>query len=182
LSTSGADTVPARELERLRERAGQFGSARKVEEQGEQYELLRFTLAQEHYAIEIGHVEEVCPFHRITPIPCTPPYLLGAASWRGRVLAVVDLKKFFGLPEKGLVTLNRVLVLSNGTMEFGLLADEVLGLERLPVNGVQPPVATLTGIRADYLLGIGPRSLVVLDGAALLADERLIVKEDVSAR
>ena len=52
---------------------------------------------------------------------------------------------------------------------------------RLPVSQLQAAVATLTGIRRDYLRGIGPDSLVVLDGAALLSDERLIVNEDVQS-
>ncbi len=175
------DVVSPEELETLESRARNLGVPRESTDIGESIEVLRFTLAQEHYAVEIEHVEEVHPFRDLAPIPCTPNYLVGAVSWRGRVLGVVDVKKFFGLPERGLVTLNRIVVLKNDTMEFGLMADEILGVSRLPLADLKAAVATLTGIRRDYLRGIGPDSLVVLDGAALLSDERLIVNEDVQS-
>ena len=94
------------------------------------------------------------------------------------MLAVVDVKKFFGLAERGLVRLNRIVVLRGEQMEFGLLADEILGVERIAVARIEPPVAPFTGIRRDYLIGVGPGSLVVLDAHALLNDERLVIHGD----
>ena len=51
------------------------------------------------------------------------------------------MKKFFDLPEKGLTDLNKVLVLKNDRMEFGLLADAILGVRSLPTSVTFNPLS-----------------------------------------
>lgn len=175
----------AEDLEReralLRERAAQLGAPHPEVETGPHIEVLRFTLAQEQYALEIEYIDEVIPFEYITRIPCTPAHVLGAVSHRGRVLAIVDLKRFFGLPERGLVNLNRVIVVRDDQMEYGLLADVVLGVERIAEATIRAAPVTLAGLGKDALRGIGPDALVILDGHSLLTDPRMVVNEDVKA-
>src|ERR1700712_5225839 len=87
----------------LRERARLLARVPESEPvAGAVLELLEFSLAQERYAVENRFVREVCPLKELTPLPCTPPFLLGVVNVRGRILPVLDLKKFFDLPEKGL--------------------------------------------------------------------------------
>src|SRR4029077_20843283 len=74
-------------------------------------EVLEFRLAQESYAIETRYVREVYPLKDLTPLPCTPPFVLGIVNVRGRILPVIDLKKFFDLPERGLNGLLRIIVI-----------------------------------------------------------------------
>ena len=45
------------------------------------------------------------------------------ARWRGQVLAIIDLRKFFGVEVRGLSDLSRVLVVGAERSEFGVLAD-----------------------------------------------------------
>lgn len=59
-----------------------------------QLEVLEFRLAQERYAVETRHVREVCPLKDLTPLPCTPPFVLGVVNVRGCILPVLDLKIF----------------------------------------------------------------------------------------
>ncbi|TAN51601.1 MAG: purine-binding chemotaxis protein CheW [Methylococcaceae bacterium] len=146
---------------------------------GEHVECLTFHLAHEAYAVEARFVREVCPLEHLTPLPCTPPFVLGIVNLRGEILSVLDLKKFFGLPEKGLTDLNKVIVLQSGGMHFGVLADAICGVHRLARRDLQPPLPTLTGIHEDYLLGVTAQRLIFLDAAKLLANERLIVHEQV---
>src|SRR5882724_8355786 len=78
---------------------------------GTMLELLEFRLATERYALETRHVQGVHPLRELTPLPCTPPFLLGIVNVRGRILPVLDLKKFFDLPEKGLTDLHRIILI-----------------------------------------------------------------------
>jgi len=142
-------------------------------------EVLEFGLAEERYALETAHVHEVQPLRRLAPIPCTPPFLRGLVHLRGRLVAVIDLKKFFDLPEHGITDLHHVVVLQKSEMDIGLLADTVYGVRMLPRDAVQPPLPTLTGIRADYLKGITAERVVVLDAPRILADPRFIIDENV---
>jgi len=148
---------------------------------GASLEVLEFRLAQERYALEIRWVQEVCPLKELTPLPCTPPFVLGIVNVRGRILPVLDVKKFFDLPEQGLTDLHRIILVRGNDLELGLLADVIVGVRSLPVDCLQPALPTLTGIRSDYLKGVTAERLVVLDLAHILADPKIIVHEEVEA-
>lgn len=144
-------------------------------------ELLEFRVAQESYAFENRYVEEVCPFKELTPLPCTPSFVVGIVNVRGRILPVLDLKKFFDLPEEGLTDLHRIILVQGNGLELGLLADVIVGVRSAPADSLQPSLPTLTGIRSDYLKGVTAERLVVLDLARILADPKIIVHEEVEA-
>ena len=144
-------------------------------------EVLEFRLAQEHYALETRYVQEVHPLKELTPLPCTPPFVLGIVNVRGRILPVLDLKKFFDLPEKGLTDLHRIILVRGNDLELGLLADVIVGVRSIPADSLQPSLPTLTGVRSDYLKGVTAERLVVLDLARILADPKIIVHEEVEA-
>ena len=121
-------------------------------------EVVEFLLAQEQYGIETLYVREVYPLKDLTPLPCTPPFVRGIINVRGRLLSVIDLKPFFELPEKGLTDLNKVIIAHTEAMELGILADAILGVRRLSLAAMQPSLPTLTGIREEYLKGVGGKS------------------------
>ncbi len=150
-----------------------------TEASGERLEVVEFVLAQECYAVESQHVRDVYPLEQLTPVPCTPPFVLGIVNLRGEILSLIDIKKFFDLPEKGLTDLNKVIVLESGKMRFGILADVIVGVHRIPVADIQPSLPTLTGIREEYLKGVTPNRTVILDAGKLLDDARIIVQEQV---
>ena len=142
-------------------------------------EVLEFRLAQERYAVETRYVREVAPLKELTPLPCTPSFVLGIVNVRGQIVPVFDLKKLFDLPEEGLTDLHRIIIVRGNNLELGLLADLTLGVRSIPLSSLQSSLPTLTGIRGDYLKGVTAEGLVVLDLARLLADPRIIVNEDV---
>lgn len=142
-------------------------------------DVLEFRLARERYAIETRYVREVYPLKDLTPLPCTPPFVLGVVNVRGRIFPVVDLKQFFDLPEQGLTDLHRIILLEGNDLELGLLADATVGVRSIPVESLQPSLPTLTGIRGEYLKGVTAEHLVVLDVARILADPNIIVHEEV---
>jgi purine-binding chemotaxis protein CheW len=109
--------------------------------------VVEFRLAYENYAVEARYVREVCPLKDLRPLPGTPPFVLGLINVRGQILSVVDIKKFFDLPEKGLTDLYRVLILKSSQMEIGILADAVLSMRSIAPGDLDAPVPTLTGIR-----------------------------------
>jgi purine-binding chemotaxis protein CheW len=142
-------------------------------------ELLEFGLASERYAIERRYVQEVQPLRELTPLPCTPAFILGIVNVRGRIVPVLDLKKFFELPERGLTDLHRTIIVRGNDLEIGLLADVIVGISAVPAGSLQPSLPTLTGIRADYLKGVADGRLVVLAVERILSDPKIIVHEEV---
>jgi purine-binding chemotaxis protein CheW len=150
-----------------------------AETAGSSLEVLEFRLARESYAVETRHVQEVYPLKNLTPLPCTPPFVLGVVNVRGRITPVIDIKKFFDLPDKGLTDLHRVILIRGGGLELGLLADVIVSVRRVPLDTLQASLPSLTGIRAEYLKGVTAERLVVLDLDRLLADPKIVVNETI---
>jgi len=114
-----------------------------------------------------------------TPIPGTPNFVMGIINIRGQIISIIDIKKFFGLPEKGLTDLNRVIIADYNDMEVGILADIILGVRNIAINEIQPSLPTLTEIRSKYLKGITRDGVVILDIVKLLSDPKLIISSEV---
>lgn len=145
-------------------------------------DVVEFLLAHERYGIECSCVREVYPLESLTSVPCTPAFVVGIVNLRGEIVSVIDVRKFFDLPQTGLPDLNKVLVLEAGNMVFGVLADAILGVRHVPLADIQSSLPTLTGIRDKYLQGITPERTVILDGAKLLADGDIVVHEQADGR
>lgn len=162
---------------RLQQRAAHLAQAAVTEVQEATLELLVFELSDELYAVESKYVETVVPLRQLTPIPCTPAFVLGVMNVRGRIRSVLDLRRFFELPITGLSDRNSAVMLAEGGMEFCLLSDRIIGTVSLPESKMKTPPANLEGIRVDYLLGVTAQHWAVLDGKKLLQDSRLLVND-----
>ena len=170
---------PEEEKSILRQRAKALAKEPEKEGAPDEIEIVEFLLARERYGIDVSYVREVYPLRDLTPVPCTPPFVIGVINLRGQIISVLDLKKFFDLPEKGLGDLNKVIILKSEEMEFGILADVLGDVYKIRVDELQPSLPTLTGIREEYLKGIGKDRTVILDAERLLADKKLVVNEEV---
>lgn len=143
-------------------------------------EVLEFTLAYERYAVETQYVNQVAMLEQLIPLPCTPAFVRGIVNLRGAILPVLDLKNFFELPVKGLTDLNKIIVLQSENILFGILADEIVGVRYILLRDVQSSLPTLTGVRKDYLRGVTPERVTLLDAEKLLISENIIVQEQVA--
>ncbi|MFA6448119.1 MAG: chemotaxis protein CheW [bacterium] len=176
----GAEPSAEEKLSILRSRARDLAREPEKAAEGRGFiEIIEFRLAFENYGIESAFVLEVYPLTDYTPLPGTPPFVLGIINVRGRILSVVDLKKFFNLPDKGIGELNKVIIIRNAGMEFGILADAILGARSIPLDGIQAAPQTVTGIGAEYLKGVCEERLIVLDAEKILNDEKIIVHQEI---
>jgi purine-binding chemotaxis protein CheW len=140
-------------------------------------EVVTFGLANERYAVETRHVREVVRFADFTPVPGAPDFLVGLINLRGEVLAVFDLRRSFGVAASAPTDLARVIVLGNERAECGVLADAVHEVTVLRIDEVHEPPGSVAGAGRDYLRGVTAGALIVLDGAALLGDDRLFIDQ-----
>lgn len=142
-------------------------------------EIIEFALATESYGIESAFVKEVYPLKDFTPLPGVPSYIMGIVNVRGQILPVVDLRKFFSLSERGLGEMNKVIILRNDQMEFGIVADVVEGTRTLAIDDIMATPVTVTGIGETYLKGVTKEHIVVFDAESLLNDKKMIINEVV---
>ncbi|HXV97399.1 MAG TPA: chemotaxis protein CheW [Anaerolineae bacterium] len=159
---------------------------------GQRIVLLVFRLNGERYGIDVANVREIYPLEQLTPVPRTPDFVAGVFSARGRILSVIDLRAFLGLPSpiKGQgqseVDQARIIVVTNTNLtsetvqiDMGILTDDVIDIYAVFSEEIEPPLTTQAGIRANYIRGVTADLLVVLDLNALLNDKQLIIKDEL---
>jgi purine-binding chemotaxis protein CheW len=139
-------------------------------------EVLKFRLAYQEFAISMKYVREVVLTGGITPVPGTPEYISGICAIRGEIISLVDLRVLFSLSGRGLTDLNRVIVVTDGTMTFGILADYITGIATIPASVPAEPTQIPPEGTVPYLLGV-VEGIVILDGAALLSDPHMLINE-----
>ena len=179
-AATGLVSAPSPEAERsiLKKRAKELAhEPERREKADEMLDEVEFDLANERYAFPLAQVREVSVLRELTPVPCTPPFVLGIMNLRGEIRTVVDLKKFFDLPWAGITELNKIIIIERDDLQIGILADAMRGVSRIPLADLQPALPTLTDIRADYLRGITSERVVVLDAAKILSDPRILVDD-----
>jgi len=174
----GATQSPDERQSILKSRARELAVEHETDVSREFIEIVGFRLVSENYGIEAAFVREVYPLKGYTSLPGTPAFVLGIINVRGKIISVIDLKKFFNLPEKGLGDLNKVIILRNDRMEFGVLADAILGTRSVTADEIQASPATLAGIGADYLKGVTGDRVIILDGEKILGDKKIIVHQE----
>jgi len=174
--------APEEKKKILRARAKALARGTGIKETaGTRLKIVGFLLNGEKYAVESAYVREVCPLKDLTPLPCTPPFVLGIVNVRGQILSVVDINNFFGLPGKGFIDHNKAIIVHTDEMEFAIPVETITGVKSITQDEIQPSPPTLTNIRAEYLKGMTREQFIVLDMARILSDKRIVVNEEVEA-
>ena len=126
---------------------------------------------EQHFLLDIAHTAEVIPYEGVKRVPHTCAWFLGLINCRGRLMGVIDLCRFLGLPVKPLRDSDRLLVLSDTlAVPCSLRVSRVTGLVSLSGFTSQPKPADepswVTSIFADREL----RAWRLLDLPLLMDD------------
>jgi purine-binding chemotaxis protein CheW len=160
----------------LQRRAEQLARLPVTPDDGDEVEVLACQMRDERYAVETRHLRAVQWATAVTPVPCTPPFVVGIVSVRGEIVTLLDLATMIGLRTAPLETDGRplaVLLLGLAGLRTGLVVDEVIGVERLSLDALR---AAPSG--REFVRGVGPRDTVVLDVEALFGSGRFTVADD----
>jgi purine-binding chemotaxis protein CheW len=148
--------------------------------QSELLELLVFALSGQICAVETRAVREVARFTDFSPVPGAPASLFGVTNLHGEILPVFDLRPLLGIAPTSVTNLSRLLVLGEEREELGLLADEVQEVRSMRQDEVLEAPEALAATAGAVLLGVTRDAVIVLDGAQLLRDPRLFVRNQVA--
>jgi purine-binding chemotaxis protein CheW len=146
-----------------------------VEDSGSAHEYVVVRLGGSRYALPMESVAEVGRPPSLTRVPGVPSWLAGVANWRGRVLAVLDLRPLLAGAGEPLDRRARLVVLHRGSVPVGLLTEGVEGTHELHDDQLEPSLAHLPGSASDLLAGQttdaeGPCGVLDLDAVFRLAD------------
>ncbi|PID43743.1 MAG: chemotaxis protein CheW [Proteobacteria bacterium] len=105
------------------------------EEAIELWSGIGFLLAGQKYVAPMGEVVEILHLPRFTQVPGVKHWMCGVANVRGRLLPVLDLGLFFGLPASAVSNREkRILVIERGDIFSGLIVDGVQGMQYFAVD------------------------------------------------
>jgi purine-binding chemotaxis protein CheW len=62
-------------------------------------------------------------------------------------------------------------------MLYGIIADKILENAYIPLKELDVPPPTISGIGAEFILGIARDGTIVLDGSTLLGTRTIIVDQ-----
>ena len=113
--------------------------------------FISFRLDTEWYAIRILKVREVIRIKQITALPSVPPHIIGLINLRGNILSVTDPKQLFGLASSSIREENWIIVIEEDNVQIGIIVDELGDLVVIPINSLEPPLATLEARKMSYI-------------------------------
>ncbi len=176
--------APAEDLPALwRRRAIELAEAPdRDREIGEVHTLVVLRLGADRYAVRITSVREIQRVGVVTPVSTAPAFVRGVINLRGNILALLDLRVFFGLEPATIGEGARILIAEGAGMVLGLLVEEVAEIVDVPAAEIKPPLAPAKGIAEDYVAGIaalGSQMVVLIDLEKVLRNPRIIVEETV---
>lgn len=124
------------------------------------------------FALPMDAVAEVGRLPGVTRVPGTPSWVTGVTNWRGRILGVLDLSELLGLRHEAFGGEGRLVVLSRGGAQVGVVAERVDGVIEVDAEALEPALLTLPAEAGALLEGqltdeYGP--VGVVDAGAVFA-------------
>jgi purine-binding chemotaxis protein CheW len=133
---------------------------------GESVQLVSFKLADEEYAVEIHHLQEIIRLLKITPVPQVPDFVLGIINIRGELIPVFDLRKKFGLAESAPTTQTKIVIVRAAEAVISFIVDKVIDTIKIDRRHIDPSPNVKMEMERDCVSGVGildKRMVIVLD-------------------
>lgn len=138
-------------------------------------DFVGFRLEGQCYALPLEHVARALRMVAITPVPETPPWVIGVIDLQGRVIPVLDLRSRLRLPAREPHPDDHLLIVRIEERSIAVKTDEVTEVLEVPDREVEPPPEPVSHSRpVAAVLRRSEDLVLVLDAAWLLpSDEEL---------
>jgi purine-binding chemotaxis protein CheW len=116
---------------------------------------LTFMIGTEEYGVDIQSVSEIVGLLPVTPVPGSPPVVLGVINLRGKVIPVLSMRILFNLGIVEATKHNVFIIIENDAKLIGLSVDQVREVASFTKDDIEPPPNYGLGIDAAYVRAIG---------------------------
>lgn len=143
-------------------------------------QYIEFNLGNNEYAVPILKVREIINLPSITKLPSSPLYVEGITNLRGSVITIVNSKKLMNINDDKYAA-NKVIVLSSGSITFGILVDNITGVIHLEESEIEPPERFLNNNtdKLDGVAKLNDKLLIILNTKNLIPYEDMSLFEDI---
>jgi len=150
--------------------------------------MLRCQIGKGQYLIPLTKVREIIRYVTPTPVPQTPPWVVGVMNLRGRVIPVLDLAVKFSepasVPDEWTCIVLVEADLQGETATLGLVTTLVSEIHDLQPSELEPPPSVGTQIRVEFLQGLFKLEqgfALALDLDRVLASNEQVAVRDLTA-
>lgn len=145
-------------------------------------DLLAVTVGHEPLAVPLAAMAGLVTDRVVTPLPGSPPELVGVAGLRGQLVPVYDLAALLGRAPAAERSAPRWLLLAAGSPVFAVAADRVDGHLRVPPDAIaQPDSATGSAPATGAVVHVGGAPRAVVDMPAIRATVAMRTTTQVTA-
>jgi purine-binding chemotaxis protein CheW len=124
-----------------------------------EHQYLSFRLGEETFGLGILAVREIIEYGGVTDVPMMPRCVRGVINLRGAVVPVLDLAARFGRAPATIGRRSCIVIVESGAQPeqqvLGLLVDAVNAVLDIEAGQIEPPPSFGTGMRNDFITGIG---------------------------
>lgn len=128
--------------------------------------ILTFYLCGNLLGVDVTRVREINRQVEYTPVPDTPPFIVGLFNMRGQVVTLFDISRIMHCDEKEWDKVVACIILKappNDPNQIGFLIDGYGDVLDVAAEDLEPPPANVSGINGDYI-----KSIVKLEQELLL--------------
>ncbi|MHA1729008.1 MAG: chemotaxis protein CheW [Promethearchaeota archaeon] len=98
----------------------------RLEQETKSLEFLGFLVYNDYYCINLHKIQEIIYIPgNISKIPNMPPFVEGAMNLRGKIIRVINMRKWFNFPPKESDEDSRIIVLKPKEFIYGILVDQI---------------------------------------------------------
>lgn len=129
-------------------------------------QIVVFEVGSEQFGVQIASVESIIKMQPITQLPHVSSFVEGVTNLRGKVLAIIDLRRRFGLEPKQADKNSRIIVIRVDGMETGMIVDSVSEVLMIPEGAVEAAPDIAASVDSAFITGIAkldPRLVILLD-------------------
>lgn len=162
----------------LRQRAAKYAAPiQPAADLGVSIDVLCFTLGEQHFGIKTEYVVAANPLDAITPLPGTPPSLVGLTNFKSRVLPVYNLLSILNFRETGITDVHYLLIVSCKDTEIGFITDKIGAIQKINLLDLEPMPEEAGEAQSKLVKGISPDQLVVINMPGLISSPAIIVND-----
>jgi purine-binding chemotaxis protein CheW len=101
-------------------------------------EIIAFRLHDQEFCVKTTTIREIRGWAPSTPIPHSPPEVIGVMNLRGSVIPIIDLAYKLGMPSTEANERSAIVVAEVHSMVIGMLVDRVSDILTVNGNEIQP--------------------------------------------
>ena len=121
---------------------------------GDTIEIIAFRLHNQEFCLRTTTIREIRGWAPATPIPHSPPDVVGVINLRGTVIPIIDLACKLGLPSSSTNERSAIVVTEVGGMVIGILVDQVSDILTVKASDLQPAPEVTTSFDRAFTEGI----------------------------